>query len=206
MSVEEYWIGRGIDYSRIWHDYEDGVGYMAKYRSVPVHLIRIELDQFSKSLPLFNHEAVYKTFKGYFHDLKELCLSPDEYDQALPLFIYSVERGSGIWTFIGELRQLLMFGTTLADEKLVGQKLDNMDKRLALIQKYFKGAANPKDFAAFMKARTPRQLEAAFQRLIAQGIRKVEVSTEPFEGDIEDTQRSLLDLKKLLGDADGGAG
>jgi len=28
---------------------------------------------------LVNHEAIEKTIKGYFHDLKKLCLSSNEY-------------------------------------------------------------------------------------------------------------------------------
>ncbi len=202
MSVEEYWIGQGVDYERVWRDYEEGFAYIEKFRLMRVHLIRIELEQFPADQPLFNHEAVYKTIKGYFHDLKHLCLTEDEYMSAGPLWLYCVDRHSGVWDFLGELRQLLMFGTTLADEKVVGQKLENMDKRLQILQKYFGGAAQPKDFQEFMRARTPRQLEAALQKLIKQGIHRIQVSQQPFEGDIEQTRKSLIDLKKILEEAD----
>jgi hypothetical protein len=57
MSVKEYWIGKGIDYAEVWHDYENGCADIDKFRSMRVHLIRIELDQFSADQPLFNHEA-----------------------------------------------------------------------------------------------------------------------------------------------------
>lgn len=95
-----------------------------------------------------------------------------------------------------------MYGTALADEKVIGQKLENMDKRLAILQKYFGGAACPEDFQQFMRARTPRQLESALQKLIGQGIRRVQVSQKPFEGQIEVTEKTLVDLKQLLQDAD----
>lgn len=202
MSVDKYWIGKGTDYAEAWSDFENGCAYIDKFHSMRVHLIRIELDQFSADQPLFNHEAVYKTLKGYFHDIKHAVLPRADYNIAGPLFLYSVDRGSGIWSFLGELRQFLMFGTSLADEKVIGQKLDNMDKRLAILQKYFGGAACPEDFQQFMRARTPRQLESALQKLIAQGIRQVQVSQKPFEGRIEDTANSLVDLKQILKDAD----
>lgn len=198
MSVYEYWIGEDVDYEKVWRDYEAGLLYIDKFKSMKVHLIRIELNQFPANLPLFNHEAVYKTMKGYFHDLKQLCLSPDEYNYAGPLYLYDVRRGSGIWDFLGELRQLLLLGTTLTDEKVIGQQLDNLDKKLEIIKKHFGDSIRPEDFQRFMEARTPQQIEAAFQKLIQQGIRKVEVSKIPFEGDIEAIEASLIDLKILL--------
>ena len=198
MSMYEYWIGEDVDYEKVWRDYEDGLAYIDKFKSMRVHLIRIELNQFSADLPLFNHEAVYKTIKGYFHDLKKLCLSYDEYNYAGPLYLYDVRRGSGIWDFLGELRQLLLFGTTLADEKVIGQQLDNHNKKLEIIRNHFGDSIRPEDFQMFMEARTPPQIDAAFQKLIQQGIRKVEVSKKPFEGDIEAIEASLIDLKVLL--------
>jgi hypothetical protein len=62
--------------------------------------------------PLFSFEAVFKTTKRYFHDMKQLCLSRREYDEAAPLYFYGVPRGSAIWQWLGELRQLILFGTT----------------------------------------------------------------------------------------------
>jgi hypothetical protein len=194
--MEEYWIGKGIDYRRVWREFDDGAGYIEKFHSKKVHLIRITLSYPSKDLPLFNHEAVYKTIKGYFHDLKEACLKPSEYDEAGPLFLYSVDRGSSIWEFLGELRQLLLLGSTLADEKVMGEKLANVDKRIELFRKLFGNAAvSPQDFQAFMAAKTPRELDKAIHRLIEQGIQRIEVSAVPFEGNIEETRKSLIDFK-----------
>lgn len=89
-----------------------------------------------------------------------------------PLFIYEIDRGSGIWSFLGELRQLLLLGTTLADERVLGQELNNIDKKLEIIGRYFGNALHPEDFQQFMKARASRDLscrpEAHWPR-IAQG-------------------------------------
>ncbi len=198
----EYWIGKDVDYDRIWEAYDSGYQYIQKYRTMRVHLIRFVFSQQPSELPLFNFEAVFKTIKGYFHDLKRLCLDQSEYGMAGPLFIYSVERSSGIWTFVGELRQLLLLGTTLADEKAIGQKLDNWDKRFRIFRKYFGDSLSEKDFWMFMNAKTPRQIDKAVKRLIEQKIEKIEISREPFDGDIKQTESTLVDIKRLLSEAD----
>jgi len=197
-ALYEYWIGKDINYEQIWRAYEEGKGYIDKYRSMRVHLIRIKLSYPASNLPLFNYEAILKTIKGYFHDLKHLCLSRDEYMSAGPLFLYSVERSSGLWSFLGELRQLVLFGTTLADEKLVGQRLSNIDKKIEILKKHFGDAVFTEDFQNFMQGSTPRQLEKAVQKLIKQGIEKIEISKEPFIGEIESTKSTLIDVKREL--------
>lgn len=198
----EYWIGKGVDYESLWSAYEEGEGYIQKYRSMTVHLFRMTLKEQPSEMPLFNFEAVFKTVKGYFHDLKQACLSRDEYNTAGPLFIYGVSRGSGIWDFLGEPRQLLMLGTTLADEKVMGQKLENMDKRIEFMKKHFGHSACPRDYERFIKAKTPRELEQAVLKLIRQGIAKIEISSLPFTGDIKEAEASLVDIKGLLDEAD----
>lgn len=194
----EYWIGKGINYDKIWDAYDKGSQYIQKYHSMRVYLIRLTFNQHSIDLPLFNFEAVYKTVKGYFHDLKQLCFNQSEYESAGPLFLYSVERASGIWTFVGELRQLILLGTTLADEKAIGEKLDNWDRKFQLLHKYFGESISKEDFDRFMNAGTPRQIDGAVKHLIAQKIEKVEISREPFDGDIQHTQSTLIDIKRLL--------
>jgi len=197
----EYWIGEGVDFSGVWSAYDEGKAYEEKFRTMRVHLIQFTFREQPPNLPLFNHEAIYKTIKGYFHDLKRLCLSSNDYATAGPLFLYEVNRGSGVWSFLGELRQLLLFGTTLADQKLVGQKLDNIDKKLNILEKYFGGAIYPEDFEAFMRARTPRDLELAVKRMIAEGLQKVEISRKSFTGEIKDTRRELIDVKEVISEA-----
>ena len=95
----EYWIGENIDYDKIWDAYDQGQAYIQKFQSMRVHLFRLKLREHPRNLPLFNFEAVYKTIKGYFHDLKKLCLNSKDYAMAGPLFVYSVNRDSGIWDF-----------------------------------------------------------------------------------------------------------
>ena len=202
-TTAEYWIGRGVDYEGVWAAYEDGQGYIDKFWSMRTHAIRITLTRPPTDVPAFNFEAVYKTIKGYFHDLKHACLSSAEYNRAGPLFIYSVERGSGIWTFLGELRQLILFGTTLADEKVMGERLANMDKKLDILRKHFGDAAVPTDaFRAFAEARTPRQLDRAFKKLLGQGIAKVEISKAPFRGTLDEIETSFVEIKQITKETD----
>lgn len=145
-SKYQYWIGENVDYDEVWSAYESGEGYVHKFQSMRVHLLRITIQAQPQELPLFNFEAVYKTIKGYFHDLKKFCLTPAEYDAAGPLFVYQVGRSSGIWDFLGELRQILMLGVSLADEKVMGERLTNLEKRMEFLRKYFGNSVNPTDF------------------------------------------------------------
>jgi hypothetical protein len=193
--TSEYWIGKGVDYESLWDAYESGDGYMQKFRPMRVHLMRITFREQPKQYPLFNFEAVYKTIKGYFHDLKKSCLTSEEYAVAGPLFIYRVGRSSGVWEFLGELRQILMLGTSLADGKVMGEKLSNLDRKVEFMRKHFGDAGRPEDFEIFMRATTPRQLDRAVRKLIEQGVLKVEVSSKPFTGEIQITEATLIDLK-----------
>src|SRR5437660_8359407 len=104
VEVSEYWIGKGVDYESLWAAYDGGQGYIQKYYNMTTHLLVIEFSSPEKSKPLFEHEAIFKTIKGYFHDFKKACLTYDDYATAGPLFFYSVERASGIYKFLGELR------------------------------------------------------------------------------------------------------
>jgi hypothetical protein len=70
MSTSEYWIGKDVSFRSAWEDFESGLEYIDKYHTMEVYLIRLTLEQYPSTLPLFNHEAVFKTIKGYFHDLK----------------------------------------------------------------------------------------------------------------------------------------
>ncbi len=198
MSTYEYWIGKDVDYHGVWDDFENGSVYIRKFATMEVHLFRLTFEQYPINLPLYNHEAIYKTVKGYFHDLKKICLSPEEYGNAGPLFFYSVDRGSGIWEFLGELRQLVLLGTSLAEEKIIGQQLDNYARKLSILDRYFGVAVRPKDFDIFMKARTPNELSYALRKLYAQRISRVEISQIPFRGNPTRSREKLIELKKLL--------
>src|SRR5205809_6832387 len=97
--TRQYWIGEGLDYDAVWAAYESGSGYAQKFRSMRVHLLRITLREPPVELPLFNLEVVYRTTKGYFHELKKAYLTREEYERAGPLFVYRIDRSSGIWDF-----------------------------------------------------------------------------------------------------------
>jgi hypothetical protein len=146
---------------------------------------------------LFDHEAIFKTAKGCFHDLKYQNLSPTEYDWAIPIFLYDIRRGSAIWNFLGELRQLLMFGTTLSDEKLKNQRLDNWKKKLEMLQQHFGPDISPADIRKLMNAETPPEVDRAMKRLIRQGLKKAQISKKAFDGNIKAIEDSMVDLKLL---------
>ena len=159
------------------------------------------------NLPLFNLEVVPKTFKAYFHELKMLSLNQSEYNEAGPLFVYEINRGSSIWSFWGGLRHLVLFGTTLADEQLKNLLLDNkskeleiLDKKIDILEKHFSFAVEKRDFQQFMQAQKPDELKMAVNKLLESGVVKVEISKKPFQGDINDTKGSLIDVKKKLGE------
>jgi hypothetical protein len=195
VSSYEYWIGRDVDVGETWRAYEAGVGYERKFHETTCHLLEIEFDVPIEH-PLFAFEAIFKTTKRYFHDLKQACLSPSEYNQAAPLYFYGVSRGSAIYQWLGELRQLILFGTTLGDEKVVGQTLDNIDKKLSILSTYFGSDVNPRDFHTFMRAKTAPDIEAAVQKMLKQKIRRVSISKEPVQIGVP-LPTVLVDVKKL---------
>src|SRR3989338_3619306 len=181
MSVSEYWIGKGIDLNGVWGAYEQGAGYIEKFKSMETHLIRITFENPSMRYPLFEFEAVFKTMKAYFHEVKRLSLTNDEYNEAGPLFLYEVGRGSTIWSFLGGLRHLLLFGKTLSDESVKNLKLDNQlkeleifEKKVAILKEHFGGAVHPEDFEKFIRARQPEELREALSKAMSRGIKKVE--------------------------------
>jgi hypothetical protein len=197
MSTYEYWIGQGVDFVGVWNNYESGLDYIDKYRTMRVHLIRFTFEQPPSNWPLFNHEAIYKTIKGYFHELKRLCFTEDEYAVAGPLFLYEIDRGSGIWSFLGEFRPLYLLAVTLVQEKIVGQRLENLEKMLEINNKYFGGAANINDFQQFMNATTPPDVQLGIRKLFDQRLQKIEISQESFTDSVP-RQLTMVDIKSPL--------
>jgi hypothetical protein len=196
MDQAEYWIGKGVDYRSVWDSFEQGYGYIDKFHSMRVHLLRIQFALPAISDPLFNHEAIYKTIKGYFHDFKQHVLTSRQYQKAGPLFLYGIDRGSGIWSFLGEIEPLIPFGATLAEELVIGQHITNLTAKLDFLKAHFGSDVSPELFEAFMKARTPAALDDAVCRLYAQRLTRVSISERPFEGDIETLESSMVDLPK----------
>lgn len=207
MSFYEYWVGKDIDLRQLWNDYEQGSGYIDKYKTMQAHLIQLTFTKPPAHLPLFNLEVALKTMKAYFHEVKVLSLSPEEYNEAGPLFVHEINRGSAIWSFLAGLRHLVLFGTTLADEQLKNLMLDNqlkgleiVDKKIEILKKHFGNSVNSKDFHNFLAAHKPEDLQMAINKLLSHGIEKIEISKEQFTGDINKTRKSLVDIKKELGD------
>ena len=195
-EVAEYWTGRGVDYRRIWAAYDVGQsGYIRKYKSRSVHLFIIEFNFPPSYLPLADHEAVLKSLKGIFHDLKRENLSSAEYNDALPLFLYSVERGSGIYKFLGEFRQLLMFGTVLGDEKIMDAHLENKQKRIDFLLKNFP-SVDPKTAQRFVMAKTNYEMDEALEKLMNKGIKSIKISAEAAPHELSDKNNvKLIELK-----------
>jgi hypothetical protein len=54
----------------------------------------------------------------------------------------------------------------------------------------------------FMKAKTPRQVDRAVKKVIEQGLERIRVSQQPFRGKIEETEKSLIDVKELVSKTD----
>jgi hypothetical protein len=194
MNMYEYWIGRDIDYMSIWQAYEEGGAYIDKFLSMRVHILRLELTQFSSDLPLFNHEAVHKTIKGFFHDLKRHGLSKEEYLATGPLFLYSVDRGTGIWNFLGELEPLLALAITLIEGKIRNKILVNSSKTRQILYENFRGV-NPKDIERIMRANSRKDLQFALSKLASQRIQGVKVSKAPFEGNFGAAEKTLFDMQ-----------
>lgn len=191
----EYWIGEGIDLKKYWDAYYGGNGYMKKFNRMECYVIEITFRNPNKDLPLYNFEPIYKTLKAYYHEIKKDILDDQEYNDSGPLFLYEVNRGSGIWTFLGELWYVLTLGTTLTEEKIKGQRIDNLDKKLKMLKEYF-GDVNirPELFNAFIEADTPLETQEALQNLFKERIEQVRISRRPFKGNIEDNRRDMLDL------------
>jgi hypothetical protein len=84
----------------------------------------------------------------------------------------------------------------LGDEKVVGQTLDNMDKKLSILHKYFGGDVNPRDFQNFMRAKTAPDIETAVQKMLRRKIKRVSISTEPVKPGLP-LPKELIDLTKL---------
>lgn len=195
-AFAEYWIGKGVDYKRLWAIYDAGQGYIQKFKSQKeVYLIAIEFNYPSSQIPLFDHEAVFKTLKGLFHDLKQTNLSSTEYDEALPLFLYSVERGSGIYKFLGELRQLLMFGTILSDEKIMQAHLDVKQQRIDFLRANFPNVS-AEEARRLVMAKTTIEMDEALNELMKGGVSSVKISAQPVPHTLFDkSDLPMIELK-----------
>jgi hypothetical protein len=163
-----------------------------------VHLLQLSFQQYPPGLPLFNLEAIFKTSKGVFHNLKKSYLSPSEYDRAGPLFVYDISRGSEKWRFLGELKPLLLFGIAIWSQIRKGTERYKAD-RLALIdglRKRFPNA-NLEEIMNYVNSLPGREEERALAKLYGQNLMSVEISQGPYVGAISQTERELLSLDEI---------
>jgi hypothetical protein len=202
-SFYEYWIGKGINYDTLWKNYDGGQGYIDKFNSMKVHLLRLTFQDFPSHLPLFNHEAISKTVKGTFHDIKKDYLSKAEYESAGPIFLYKIDRGSAEWSFLAELKPLLFYATALvsatiyAYQKMTDKSLENAEKNLSILKNYFPDAS-PMDSHTLLKAWTPLGRHKAISKLFEQRLSKIELSKFPFSGDLKQLEAEMVNMENVL--------
>jgi hypothetical protein len=194
-----FWTGRNGGLLKYWSAYKLGEGYQEKFSSMKSHVLEITFENTPKELPLYNLEPIYKTIKSYYHDIKKDCLTKAVYNLAGPLFIYEINRGSGIWTWLGELYYVLILGTSLTEEKIKGQRIDNIEKKLRILKEYF-GDSNVRSglFQAFVQADTPQEMEQAMQNLFEEKIKSVKISKSPIITTIDEAKKEMIDLNIIL--------
>jgi hypothetical protein len=183
MSVEEYWMGKDLDLEGLWRDYDSGSGYMRKVAASQLHLLRLTFTHHPLELPLFDHEVLFKTVKGTFHDVKHECLSPQAYDDAAPIFLHRVDRGSGVFEFLAQFDPLMTWIVALGAaamwyRKALAADEDLDEKRLTFIKNNFPNATTA-DVQAYLKAWTTFGRRRVLHRLIGQHLETVEVSRKP---------------------------
>lgn len=187
MSVEEYWTGKKVNYDRIWRDYLDGKDdYIQKFQSTSYHLLQIKFNFPDSSLPLINYEVICRTLMGCYHDLKQHCL-PKEYSNLGPLFLYKVERGSGIFEFLGELLPLITLSAWLIpglkDKIIQYIDMQTTGKMINNYNEYFKILDN---------APIPEEVKS---NLYNEGLSSIKVALErSFKGDIEGSRKQFIEF------------
>jgi hypothetical protein len=80
---------------------------------------------------------------------------------------------------------------------VAGQALDNLDKKLSILSKYFGSDVNPKDFDAFVRAKAAPEIEAAVRKMLRQKIKRVSISTRSVQELKLPGETSLVDIKRL---------
>lgn len=206
MSVEQYWMGKGLNLDVLWRDFDSGSGYMQKVSVSQLHLLRLTFAGHPIHLPLFDHEVVFKTVKGTFHDVKSECLTQQAYDDAAPIFLHRVDRGSGVFEFLAQLDPLMTWVVALGAAAMwyrtslaADQELD--EKRLAFIRKEFP-TASLSDVQAYMKAWTTFSRRRVLERLIGQNLQRVEVSKTPYSPPALPTMVDMKVVVALVKNAD----
>lgn len=197
MSSEEYWIGKGTNYKNIWEDYLNiKEAEIKKFNSRTYFPMQIKFDFPDSSMPVFNHEVIYKTLKGCYHDLEKHCLSSEEYNNSGPLFLNRLERGSGVFEFLGEFQGLIVLSLwlipsikngviELINQYVEGKRIDNEAKRVALKQEYLNLIERVGN------APIPEEIKT---NLIAEYLSSLKISPISFKENIEVSRKELKEL------------
>lgn len=202
MGVEEYWLGKNLDLEELWRDFDEGIDYIEKVESKELHLLRLTFSNHPVHLPLFDHEVIYKTVKGTFHDLKAECFSPDEYKTLTPIFLYRIDRGSGIYEFLGQFSPVMTLvialgGTSMWYRSALTRDQEFDEKKLKFILTNFPQASS-KDILVYMKTWTTFGRRRALYRFIEQGLYKIEVSRDPLDQKKPEKPLKIVNVGKLI--------
>ncbi|MFC1755705.1 hypothetical protein ACFL96_20335 [Thermoproteota archaeon] len=186
MSFEQYWIGKNIDLENTWKNYESGNGYIQKFQSMETYFLELVFDKPNTQEPLFNQEAIYKTVKSSFHDVKKLYL-PENYNTLGPIFLYEIRRGSSKYSFLAEFLPIATWVTKFLEIPLAALKAwnlieDSLNKR---VQRKGLKLDN-----------TKKRLDLAKEKLYLQGLSQVRLSKSSFNGNAEDSRQNSIDLIK----------
>jgi hypothetical protein len=92
---------------------------------------------------------------------------------------------------------LYLLAITLVQEKIVGQRLENLEKMLEINNKYFGGTANISDFEQFINATPSPDVQLGVSKLFDQGLEKIEISEESFRYRVP-RQLRMVNIKSLL--------
>jgi hypothetical protein len=197
-KFEEYWIGKGIDLDEVWADFDKGQSYIRKFESRRVHLMTLIFNS-NGSAPLYNHEAIFKTVKFYFHELKLHCLTSREYDESAPLFLYDVERGSSWYEFAGDIGNLVLTALSLTDQSriaksnLLTKEVERFQRQLEVARKFGVNQGElSRAWKEWLKADTQDALRDARNRLVDAGLKEILISEKPLEGNPGVAKSSLL--------------
>ena len=200
MDYQEYWIGRNVDLDRLWRSYSEGLSYTNKYDPSNYFELKFHFSKYDKDDPLFNFEVIQKSLKGIYHEIKQECLTPREYVDAGPLYIQQVERGSEIWTLLVEQIPglLYLFGFLGAIKGYVEYdqaNISSIDTKLKIIDDHFPNASE-QNKSRFLKAWNFYQRNRAIQKLVDEGLTKLEMSDKPQTQIDTSTKIIFFDSKK----------
>ena len=198
MPFDEYWIGKGIRVDQIWLDYEQGSGYEDKFQSMEVHLLQLSFKKYSPELPIFNLEAVLKTSKAVFHNLKKNHLSPYEYEKFGPLFVYDIGHGSEKWRFLAEIKPALLFGISLWNQIRKGPAQHKAEQIRLIdgLRRQFPNASLD-DIFSYINSLPGGEEKAALEKLYKQGLDSIQISAFPFRGNIGKTEKELISFDDI---------